>query len=414
MKKNRIILTCLFILICLITGISLNQATCSAATKIKVSSVSITNLPSNYSILLQDETFTAKANILPIKATNKSLSWSSSDPCVATVNSKGIVTAKAGGFCKISAITKDGSKKKVSFYVKVQTYVENLSNGSWSSDYGDFTAGLGFSPTGHYSLSDIDAGNPMHYGAYQIDTQKKTITFDGTKDGMAEIHETWSYSFPSTNKMLLTNGMSKLTYTRSAKTINKSDQCNSQGLLFSNKSKNSIMITGYIGTASTITIPSTISGKPVLSISGFSGNTNIKKVVMSNSVTEISSYTFKDCINLKEITMSSQLKSILEGAFLGCSSLNNITLPATLEVLESTIFSGCSSLSEITIPDKVTILFNHTFRDCSNLRILTLPKSIQRIEPDALAGCTDVTIYGYVDSCAWEFAKTNKFKFVGR
>jgi hypothetical protein len=414
MKINKIAIISLFILVFLMSGSLINHDTCIAAAKVKVSSVTITNLTSNYTVLLQDETFAAKTKILPVKATNKKLNWSSSDPYVATVNSKGVVTAKSGGFCKITAMTKDGSKKMVSFFIKVQTHLENLSNGSWSSDYGDFTTELSFNPTGSYSLSDIDAGNPIHYGSYQIDTQMRTITLDGTEDGTAEVHETWSYSLPSTNKMILTNGNSMITYTRSANNINKSYLCNSKGLLYSNKSKKSISITGYIGAASTVTIPSTIGGMPVLSVSGLSGNSIVKKVVLPNTVTEISSYAFKDCISLEEIALSNQLKSILEGAFLGCSSLKIITLPETLEVLEATIFSGCSSLSEITIPEQITLLFNHTFLDCNSLRTITLPMGIQRIEPDALAGCKDVTIYGYPDSCAQEFAKANNFNFVSR
>jgi hypothetical protein len=414
MRINKFAITSFFIFVFLMSSLLINHDTCNAATKVKVSSVTITNLTSNYTVLLQDETFTVRTKILPAKVTNKSLSWSSSDSCVATVNSKGVVTAKAGGFCKISAMTKDGSKKKVSFFIKVQTTLENVCNGSWSSDYGDFNASLSFNPNGSYSLSDIDAGNPIHYGSYEIDTQMRTITFDGTEDGTVEVQETWSYSLPSTNKMLLTKGNSKIAYTRSANNITKSYLCNSQGLLYSNKNKKSISITGYIGAASTVTIPSTIGGKQVLSISGFSGNSIVKKVILPDTITEISSYAFKDCINLQEVTMSDQLKAILEGAFVGCYSLKRITLPATLEVLESTIFSGCSSLSDVIIPEQITLLFNHTFRDCSSLRTLTLPKGIQRIEPDALAGCKDVTIYGYPDSCAQEYAKENNFNFISR
>ena len=41
-------------------------------------------------------------------ATNKAVTWSSSNPKVATVDSKGTVTGKAGGKCVITITTKDG------------------------------------------------------------------------------------------------------------------------------------------------------------------------------------------------------------------------------------------------------------------------------------------------------------------
>ncbi|MDF2905319.1 MAG: Ig-like surface protein [Herbinix sp.] len=389
----------------------MSHGTCTAANKIKVSSISITNLTSNYTILLKNETFTAKAKILPIKATNKGLFWSSSDPSIATVTSKGIVTAKTSGFCEITASAKDESKKKASFFIKVVTDSAYLCDGTWTSEQGDFTTGLSFTQTGSYSMTDIDAGNPIHSGVYSIDTNNKTITFDGMSDSKENVNEIWYYSFPSVNKMLLTSGNTKITYTRSTKTINKNYLCNKQGLLYSSKGKKSISINGYIGTASTITIPSTIKGKPVTSVSGLNGNVLLKKVVLPNTLTEISSYTFKDCTSLEEVVMPNKLLSILEGAFSGCSSLTRIILPDHLEVIEPSVFAGCSSLTEITIPERVTILFNHTFQDCRNLKVLTLPKGILSIEPQAMDGCENVMIYGYKE-IAKEYARLNNFSFI--
>lgn len=413
MKKIRLHLPSLLILLIIATGLLLNKAIVTAATTVKVTSIQVLNLTSNYVILSEKEVFTAKTKILPARATNKGITWTTSDASVASVNSKGVVTAKSGGICEITATAKDKSKKRISYFVRVLTDTNYLCQGTWTSDYGNFNAGLVFSPTGSYSLSDIDAGNPIHYGTYLIDNQKRTIAFDGSSDEMEKVNETWSYSFPSSNKMLLTKGTKNITYTKSSKMMNKNYLCNRQGLLYSNKSAG-ISITGYIGTASSITIPSAISGKPVISISGLAGNTTIKKVILPDSITEISSYAFKDCIMLGDIVMPDGLRSILEGAFLGCSSLEGITLPKNLEVLEASIFEDCTSLSDVTIPEQITILFNHTFRNCSSLKKLTLPTGLRSIEPDALLDCENVTIYGDPDSYAQDFAKTNNINFIAR
>ena len=52
--------------------------------------------------------YTLKATVYPKKDANVKLTWKSSDPEVATVNSKGKIVAKAEGDCYVYAITQDG------------------------------------------------------------------------------------------------------------------------------------------------------------------------------------------------------------------------------------------------------------------------------------------------------------------
>lgn len=67
--------------------------------------------------------------VLPTDATNKALSWSSTNPSVATVSSSGVVTAKKSGSCKIIAKAKDGSGKtdKCTIVVKQNATAISLS-----------------------------------------------------------------------------------------------------------------------------------------------------------------------------------------------------------------------------------------------------------------------------------------------
>ena len=65
-------------------------------------------IPETASIVVT-ETYQLTANILPSGATNKSVTWSSSNPSIATVDSNGLVTAVAeGGPVTITATTSDG------------------------------------------------------------------------------------------------------------------------------------------------------------------------------------------------------------------------------------------------------------------------------------------------------------------
>ncbi len=56
------------------------------------------------------ETEQLTATVLPSNATNKAVTWSSSDDAVATVDENGKVTAKKVGTAKVTVTTKDGNK----------------------------------------------------------------------------------------------------------------------------------------------------------------------------------------------------------------------------------------------------------------------------------------------------------------
>lgn len=76
-----------------------------------------TNTPVNVG-----EKLAIEYTIQPENATDKSLTWESSDPAIATVDNAGVVTAVAPGKVTISAATNDGSKKQA----KVGLYIPSL------------------------------------------------------------------------------------------------------------------------------------------------------------------------------------------------------------------------------------------------------------------------------------------------
>ncbi|MGN0636921.1 MAG: cellulase family glycosylhydrolase [Huintestinicola sp.] len=82
----------------------------------KVSSVTV---PDSSITLKKGGTYTVKPTVSPSKASNKKLSYSTSDKSVATVSSKGVITAVKAGTAKITVKSTDGSGKKAVITVKV-------------------------------------------------------------------------------------------------------------------------------------------------------------------------------------------------------------------------------------------------------------------------------------------------------
>ena len=70
--------------------------------------------------LKKGKTTTLKTTIAPSYATNKNIKWTTSNSKIATVSSKGKVTAKKKGTCYIIATAKDGSKKSAKCKIVVK------------------------------------------------------------------------------------------------------------------------------------------------------------------------------------------------------------------------------------------------------------------------------------------------------
>lgn len=75
-----------------------------------VSVTGVTVSPKNSSVAM-GATRNLSATVAPANATNKSVTWTTSDPLIATVSATGVVTPVAEGTCVITVTTVDGSFK---------------------------------------------------------------------------------------------------------------------------------------------------------------------------------------------------------------------------------------------------------------------------------------------------------------
>ena len=119
-----------------------------------------------------------------------------------------------------------------------------------------------------------------------------------------------------------------------------------------------ITITGYIGSDSVVTIPTTITGLPG---------------------TGIGNRAFGYCTNLTSVTIPNSITSLEQGAFYFCTSPTNVTIGAGFTSIGQDVFCYCWSLTSVTIPASVTSIGEHAFSFCTRLTSVMIPSSVTNI-----------------------------------
>lgn len=112
-----------------ITATTTDGSNLSASCEVTVSIIPVSSLSLNKTSLTIDidDTYQLSATITPSNATYKTLSWSSSNPAVATVSSSGLVTPVAPGATTITATTTDGTNLSASCEVTVIKRIKSIA-----------------------------------------------------------------------------------------------------------------------------------------------------------------------------------------------------------------------------------------------------------------------------------------------
>ena len=115
---------------------------------------------------------------------------------------------------------------------------------------------------------------------------------------------------------------------------------------------------------------------------------NLTSVNIPSAVERIPSYCFYGCSNLEtvKIPKDTVLTSIGEKAFFFCSSLTNLSLPDGLEVIEESCFLG-SAITTASLPDTLTFLGESAFKDCKYLESVTIPATLWEIPATCFEYC---------------------------
>ncbi len=126
-------------------------------------------------------------------------------------------------------------------------------------------------------------------------------------------------------------------------------------------------------------------------------------VVVLDSVLEISTSAFENCMNITQVELPDGLKIIGNRAFMNNYALKDINLPIALQSIGEQAFQDCYSLQNIQIPSNVTFIGYQAFACCYLLsNSIVIPAGVTSIEKFTFMNCdiTDVLLPDTLTSIA--------------
>ena len=120
-------------------------------------------------------------------------------------------------------------------------------------------------------------------------------------------------------------------------------------------------------------------------------NTNIKDLVLPDSITEIGDGAFSYCTLLSSIKLPNNLQRIGKDAFKG-ANLKDIIIPESVEYISNATFKDCTSLSSVKLPQRIKSIGNEAFMN-TQLIFLDIPESIDIIGYKAFSGIETIRVH---------------------
>ena len=154
----------------------------------------------------------------------------------------------------------------------------------------------------------------------------------------------------------------------------------------------SAVITQYIGSNDTVTVPSQINGWAVTEITDYAFyGQNFTTVILPDNLSFIDSDAFANCASLATLRLADNVTSIGSYAFADCASLATLRLPDNVTFIGSYAFVHCASLTTLRLPGNVTSIGDHAFDSCQSLKNLQLSGTLAHIGNFAWASCVNLT-----------------------
>ena len=354
-------------------------ATCNVTVVAEEISVTSVSLDQTAVELAEGGEVTLTATVKPDDATNKNVSWTSSNESVATVDNGKITAVKAGSSI-ITVTTEDGNKSAI---CEVTVLQDDKSDAiAFADDIMKELCITAFDTNGDGELSYAEAAAVTDLSQMKL-TKKTFKSFDEFQ------YFTGVTSIP--DRYFREIGIKSIILPRSLKSIGDGAflVCSSLQSITLPESVTSIGGNAFRGCSSlqSITLSESVTS---IGDGAFAYCSSLQSITLPESVTSIGGNAFRGCSSLQSITLSESVTSIGDGAFAYCSSLQSITLPESVTSIGGSAFEGCSSLQSITIPESVTSIGDSAFEGCSNLKSITIPESVTSIGDSAFEGCSNL------------------------
>lgn len=311
-------------------------ATCTV--NVAPSYVAVSEVSLNHSTLelLEGESTTLSATILPEKATNKNVIWTSSDTSVIIVDN-GKVTAIKEGTATITVTTEDGNKSATcEVTVLHDEYNDPIV---FADEIMKEMCVSAFDTNGDGELSYKEAAYVRDLTTLQIDT--KITSFDEFKH------------FISVTQI--------------------PRECFAETRL------------------ETITLPNSIES---IAYEAFKNCKDLSNIILSEGLATIGENAFWGCTNLTEIHLPNSVREIGISAFYDCR-ITSVIIPEGVKVIEADLFKYCTKLTNVTIPNGVKSIGDSAFGACLSLSSLTIPESVKSMGRDPFYCCSpDVYMRG--------------------
>ena len=302
------------------------------------------------------KTATLTATVIPADATDKTITWTSSDVAIATV-SEGKITALKGG---IATITADCNGTKAECKVTVTVPVTGIS-----LDKTEIFIEVGKTATLTATVAPSEATD-------------KNITWISSNEGIVKVSGG------------TITGIQIGTATVTARIGDFSAECNVTVVSSDNviyyTSTNEKVVTPYNPYA---------FGANIISNEYADGS---GKIVCDGQVTKIGNRAFSSCTNLKTITLPSSIKEIGEFSFYMCSMIESIHLPNMVSSIGQCAFFYCTKLESISIPQSLKTIGESAFQNTIKLKRIKLNDGLESIGRYAFwkSGIEEVIIPGSV------------------
>ena len=343
---------------------------CAVTVTVPVSSVTLDRTMLSLSI---GETATLTATVKPDDATDRNVTWTSSDESVAKVVN-GKVTAQKSG---ITTITARCGSKSVECIVTVIVPVSSIT-----LDRNDLMLQVGDAAT---LTATVKPDNATSKNVKWSSSNESVATVNNgnvlaVKEGETIISASVG-NVHSSCKVVVINANRVIKYT-AERVVTPFNQDAFGAKIISNEysyPNGTIIFDGPV---------TTIGSKAFLQ------SEYLKTIDIPKSVSSIGKDAFRECSSLLYIVVPENVISIEDGTFADCKKLTSISLPNKITSIGDKAFFYCYSLSKVTIPTNVKIIGYYAFAGTSMIKKVELPQGVMSIGEGAFSSCgiTEINI----------------------